>query len=390
MSALRIGTRGSRLALWQANFVADLLRPLAAPRPVEIVEVETSGDQASDRPLTEISGEGVFTKEIQRAVLAGTADVAVHSLKDLPTLAVEGLTLAAVPPRGPVLDVLVSHRHQSFDDLPTGATVATSSPRRRAQALYRRSDLRLVDIRGNVETRLKKMVDQHLDALLLAQAGMERLGLGKNFLTEPLNPSWMLPAVGQGALGLECRADDSDTRSLLEKLEDRPTRCAVEAERALLRALGGGCRVPIGVHSRIQQDTLHLRGAVLSPDGKWRLEAEGAATPNESEALGNFVAQELLSQGAQQLLNPQRLPHELIGVGVGLAENLRMLDVIEVTGRHLPIGFHQANGLQSALADVDPPDARLFCHVSCLPTAAKEWSRLAAKTEKSKRRLRRV
>jgi hydroxymethylbilane synthase len=304
MSPLRIGTRGSRLALWQANFVADLLRPLAAPRPVEIVEVETFGDQAPDRPLTEISGEGVFTKEIQRAVLAGTADVAVHSLKDLPTLAVEGLALAAVPSRGPVLDVLVSHRHEAFDDLPAGATVATSSPRRRAQALYRRSDLRVVDIRGNVETRLKKMVDQNLDALLLAQAGMERLGLEKHFLTEPLNPSWMLPAVGQGALGLECRADDSDTRSLLEKLEDRPTRCAVEAERALLRALGGGCRVPIGVYSRVQQDTLRLRGAVLSPDGKSRLEAEGAATPDESEALGNFVAQELLSQGAQQLLNP--------------------------------------------------------------------------------------
>jgi hydroxymethylbilane synthase len=304
MSPLRIGTRGSRLALWQANFVADLLRPLAAPRPVELVEVQTSGDQAPDRPLTEISGEGVFTKEIQRAVLAGTADVAVHSLKDLPTLAVEGLALAAVPPRGPMLDVLVSLGHPSFDDLPTGATVATGSPRRRAQALYRRSDLRLVDLRGNVETRLKKMVDQHLGALILAQAGIERLGLEKNFVTELLNPSWMLPAVGQGALGLECRAGDSETRSLLEKLEDQPTRCAVEAERALLRALGGGCRVPIGVHSRVQQDRLHLRGAVLSPDGKWRLEAEGTAPLDESEVLGNFVAQELLSQGAQQLLKP--------------------------------------------------------------------------------------
>src|SRR5262249_13050016 len=150
-----IGTRGSRLALWQANFVADLLRFLAAPRSVEIVEVQTSGDQAGDRPLREISGEGVFTKEIQRAVLTGQADVAVHSLKDLPTIAVDGLVLAAVPPRGPVQDVLISHRYSSFDDLPVRARIATSSPRRQAQALHRRPNLRVVEIRGNVETRLK-------------------------------------------------------------------------------------------------------------------------------------------------------------------------------------------------------------------------------------------
>ena len=302
MSPLRIGTRGSRLALWQANFVADLLRPLAATRPIEIVEVQTSGDQAHDRPLTEISGEGVFTKEIQRAVLAGTADVAVHSLKDLPTVPVEGLVLAAVPSRGPTLDVLVSHQHLAFDGLPEGATVATSSPRRRAQALYRRPDLNLVDMRGNVESRLKRMVDQNLDGLILAQAGILRLCLEKDFLIEQLSPSWMLPAVGQGALGLECRADDANTRTLLEKLEDRPTRSAVEAERTLLRALGGGCRVPIGAYTRIQENRLHLRAAVLSSDGKWRLETDGASVLEEGEVLGNFVAQELLSKGALQLL----------------------------------------------------------------------------------------
>jgi hydroxymethylbilane synthase len=301
MPSLRIGTRGSRLALWQANFVADLLRRVAGSRPVEIVEIQTSGDRAHDRPLTEISGEGVFTKEIQRAVLAGNADVAVHSLKDLPTLAVEGLVLA-VPPRGPVLDVMVSKRHKTFDDLPKGATVATSSPRRKAQALHRRPDLRLVEIRGNVETRLKKLVEEKLDALILAKAGLDRLGLGQDLFIESLD--WMLPAVGQGALGLECRADDATTRSLLQKLEDRPTRKAVDAERALLRALGGGCQVPIAVHTWMQQDILHLRGAVLSPDGKRRLEAGGAANFMESETLGSSVAQKLLSQGAQQLLNP--------------------------------------------------------------------------------------
>jgi hydroxymethylbilane synthase len=302
MPPLRIGTRGSRLALWQANFVADLLRRVVAPRPVETVEIQTSGDRAHDRPLTEISGEGIFTKEIQRAVLAGQADVAVHSLKDLPTQPVEGLVLAAVPPRGPVLDVMVSKRHKTFDDLPKGATVATSSPRRKAQALHRRPDLRLLEIRGNVETRLKKLVEEKLDALILAKAGLDRLGLGQDLFIESLD--WMLPAVGQGALGLECRADDATTRSLLQKLEDRLTRKAVDAERALLRALGGGCQVPIAVHTWMQQDILHLRGAVLSPDGKRRLEAGGAANFMESETLGSSVAQKLLSQGAQQLLNP--------------------------------------------------------------------------------------
>jgi hydroxymethylbilane synthase len=317
MSPLRIGTRGSRLALWQANFVADLLRSIAAPRAVEIIEIQTSGDQAQDRPLTEIGGEGVFTKEIQRAVLAGKADVAVHSLKDLPTLVVEGLALAAVPPRGPVQDVLVSCLPQSFDHLLPEAVVATSSPRRQAQALHRRSDLRLVEIRGNVETRIKKLVDENLDALILAQAGLERLILGQDSFVEPVDLpwptlgkdffveslSWMLPAVGQGALGLECRADDATTRDLLQKLEDGPTRQAVDAERAFLRALGGGCQVPIGVYTSMQQDTLHLRGVVLSPDGKQRLEAEGAANAMDSESLGMSVAQQLLSKGAQQLLN---------------------------------------------------------------------------------------
>jgi hydroxymethylbilane synthase len=302
MPPLRIGTRGSRLALWQANFVADLLRPLAEPRAVTLVEIETAGDQLRDRSLVQISGEGVFTKEIQRAVLAGQADVALHSLNDLPTVAVEGLVLAAVPPRGPVLDVMVSHRHKSFNDLPSDAVVATSSPRRKAQVLHRKSDLRVVDIRGNVETRLKKLSEENLDALILAKAGLERLGLGKDFFIEVLD--WMLPAVGQGALGLECRADDVTTRELLRKLEDPGTRQAVDAERAFLRALGGGCSVPIGVYTTVQQGKLGLRGVVLSPDGKHHLEGGAFGNLRESETLGNLVAQIVLSQGAQQLLNP--------------------------------------------------------------------------------------
>ena len=207
MTPLRIGTRGSRLALWQANHVADLLRPLAAPRPVELVEIQTTGDQVRDRPLAQIGGDGLFTKEIQKALQAGAVDLAVHSLKDLPTIPVEGLCLAAVPRRGASGDAFVSLRHRGFDALPLGAVVATSSLRRRAQVLHRRPDLRLVDIRGNVETRLRKLAEQDLDALILAQAGLERLGLAEA-ITELLDPTWMLPAVGQGALGLECRADD--------------------------------------------------------------------------------------------------------------------------------------------------------------------------------------
>ncbi len=302
MTPLRIGTRGSPLALWQANHVADLLRPLAAPRPVELVRIQTTGDRVQDRPLAQIGGDGLFTKEIQRALLDGTADVAVHSLKDLPTLPVDGLVLAAVPPRGPTGDAFVSRRHRSFDELPQGAVVGTSSLRRRAQVLHRRPDLRLVEMRGNVEMRLRKLAEQGLDALVLARAGLERLGLG-DAITEILDPAWMLPAVGQGALGLECRADDGTTRQLLAALDDAPSRQAVLAERALLRALGGGCLVPIGAAAAVASDAVTLRGAVLSPDGRRRVAGDTAGPAAEAEVLGRRLAQQLLDQGAGALLS---------------------------------------------------------------------------------------
>src|SRR5437867_3028253 len=196
-----IGTRGSRLARWQAEHVAALLEPRTA---VSIVEIQTTGDQVRDLPLSQIGGEGVFTKELQRALLDRRISLAVHSLKDLPTVPVEGLVLAAVPARGPTGDVFVSRRHPGLHSLPSGAVVATSSLRRRAQILHRRPDLQLVPIRGNVETRLRKLTDEGLDALVLAQAGLERLKLNQE-IVELLDPAWMLPAVGQGALGLECR-----------------------------------------------------------------------------------------------------------------------------------------------------------------------------------------
>jgi hydroxymethylbilane synthase len=298
---LRIGTRGSRLALWQAHHVAALLRPLAAPRPVDLVEIQTSGDRIQDVALSQIGGVGVFTKEIQRALLAAQVDVAVHSLKDLPTLPVEGLTLAAVPPRGPSGDVFVSRNHPNFEDLSANAVVATSSLRRRAQCLHRRPDLRLVDMRGNVETRLRRLTEQNLDGLILAQAGLERLGLA-TAITQVLDPAWFLPAVGQGALGLECRAEDHATLDLLRQVNDLPTERAVLAERALLWALGGGCLVPIGAAATVAGETLALRGAVLSPDGTRRVAGAVSGQAAAAEELGRRLAEDLLARGARELL----------------------------------------------------------------------------------------
>jgi hydroxymethylbilane synthase len=300
-SPLRIGTRGSRLALWQANHVADLLRPLAAPRAVELVLIETEGDQVTDRPLSQLGGIGVFTKEIQRALLADSVDVAVHSLKDLPTIPVDGLTLAAVPPRGSTGDAFVSTKHSTFDSLPTGASVATGSLRRRSQLLHRRPDLNLVHIRGNVDTRLRKLGEENLDALVLAEAGLVRLGL-TGAITHVLDPEWMLPAVGQGALGVECRSGDDTTLSLLRPLDHVPTRQRVTAERSLLASLGGGCLVPIGTATTLVGEVLHLRGAVLSADGQQRVAGEVSGPATEGEALGRGLAVQLLARGARGLL----------------------------------------------------------------------------------------
>jgi hydroxymethylbilane synthase len=295
---IRIGTRGSRLALWQANHVAARLSSFAVPF---IVEIDTAGDQVRDVPLSQIGGEGVFTKEIQRALLEHKVDVAVHSLKDLPTLTAAELVLAAVPARGPTGDALVAPRHRSFDSLPQGAVVATSSLRRRAQVLHRRPDLGVVNIRGNVETRLRKLTEEGLDALILAQAGLERLGL-RDAITEVLDPSWMLPAVGQGALGLECRADDEDILAIVRRLNDPSTQQAVLAERALLRTLQGGCQVPVGAAALVREHTLSLRGAVLDTEGKRRIEGVIAGPAHDAEILGRELAEDLLARGARELL----------------------------------------------------------------------------------------
>jgi len=301
MIPLRIGTRGSPLALWQAHHITTLLHAVAPQQPVELIEIQTTGDQVREVPLSQVGGDGLFTKEIQRALQLGTVDVAVHSLKDLPTFAVEGLLLAAVPRRGPTGDALVSRRHRSFADLPAGAVVATGSLRRRAQLLYRRPDLQIVNIRGNVETRLRKLDEPGLDATILAQAGLERLGLHQA-ITEILDASWMLPAIGQGALGLECRAEDVRARELLKPLNDAATRGAVLAERALLRGLGGGCQVPIGAATAVMGARLTLRGVVIDVDGKRRIEASLEGGTDTPEELGQRLAEQLLALGARELL----------------------------------------------------------------------------------------
>ncbi len=301
MIPLRIATRSSPLAMWQARHVAELLQP----HPTELVQIETQGDRIRDRPLSQIGGDGLFTKEIQAAVLDGRADLAVHSLKDLPTAVVPGLTLAAVPPRGPTGDAFLSLRYARLKELPTGATLATSSLRRRSQIAHYRPDLRILDLRGNVETRIRKLHDEKLDAIILAEAGLIRLKL-QDHIREILDPVWMLPAVGQGALGIECRTEDLRLRELLATITHRPTHAAVLAERALLRSLGGGCLVPIGALGQVDAQQLHLRGVVLSVDGSQRLQADQTGLSSEAEHLGEQLARRLLDLGAAKLLGRSR------------------------------------------------------------------------------------
>lgn len=299
MRVLRLGTRGSPLALWQARFIAGLLKPVIDPRPLDLVRIETDGDRDNTTALHAMGGFGVFTKAIQDAVAAGQVDVAVHSLKDLPTIPVEGLTLAATPPRGPVGDAFLSTKHRRFDDLPRGARVGTSSLRRRSQLHHRRPDLNLIPLRGNIDTRLRKLDEQDLDAIVLAEAGLVRLGLG-HAIKEVLD--WMLPAVGQGAIGLECRVGDGETLMLLEAVNDGETWTRVVAERAMLATLGGGCLVPIGATSKVQEGVLTLRGMVLSDNGRRIISATHSGSAMTPLAIGQELAAKLLDEGAGELL----------------------------------------------------------------------------------------
>lgn len=302
---LRIGTRGSALARWQADWVADRLRSAHPGLAVELIEIKTLGDRDRNSPLAAIGGAGVFTKEIQRALLDGSVDVAVHSLKDLPTLPVDGLTLGAIPEREEVADALIAPRFAGLDGLPAGATVGTGSLRRRAQLLYIRPDLDVVGLRGNVGTRLEQALGGTLDAVVLAEAGLRRLGLDRH-ITERLGPPRFLPAVGQGALGIECRADDAATAGLLAGLDHAETRRAVIAERTALAELEGGCVVPLGAWGRdTGEGRMALDVAVFEVDGKARLLAASEGPRDDPRSLGLRVAQTLRDQGAERFLRPR-------------------------------------------------------------------------------------
>jgi len=296
---LRLGTRASLLAQWQANWVTAQLRQRGFE--VELIQITTSGDQQQtlSGPM---SGTGLFTKEIQRELLDERIDLAVHSLKDLPTETVPGLALAAVPERAPVADVLVSDRFASLEQLPPGAVVGTGSFRRRAQLLNHRDDLEMRDIRGNVDTRLRKLREGHYEAIILAQAGLDRLGLAKH-ITQILPLGVMLPAVGQGALGIESRVDDTATREALASLDHPSTHAAVKAERAMLALLHGGCMAPIAAWGRLVHEQLTLTGRVLDPAGTRKLEiTQACAAAGDAESLGRSVANALLAQGAAALI----------------------------------------------------------------------------------------
>ncbi len=270
------------------------------------VPITTTGDRQQQGPVGTFGGIGVFTKEIQRALLTGRIDLAVHSLKDLPTEPVEGLMLAVVPERGPLGDLMVAPKVRSLDELPPGAVVGTGSLRRRAQLLHIRGDLQMRDIRGNVDTRLRKLAEGEYDAIVLAEAGLVRLGINdQRSFRLPL--SIMLPAVGQGALGIECRKDDPPVVAALAALDHQPTHCCVLAERSMLAALRGGCLAPIGAWGRTTADgQLHLSGCVLSPDGSQRLDAEVRGGGGEAIDLGRIVAEQLIAQGASRLIETSR------------------------------------------------------------------------------------
>ncbi len=328
-SAIVVGSRGSALALWQTNWALARVRECAPEASFSVQTITTQGDhtQAQNTPLARLGDKGVFVAELERALLDGSLDVAVqpmndhalaqaerqmtheidaavHSLKDLPSVVTSGLALAAIPEREDPRDALVSRAGLRLDELPQGATVATSSLRRRAQLLHRRPDLRIVEIRGNVDTRLRKtLAPDGPDATILAAAGMKRLGL-EHQITELLSVETLTPAAGQGALAIETRADDRRTRRTLRMIDHLPTRRAVTAERTVLAALGGGCLLPLGAHATIAADgeTMRLLAVVASPDGQRLLRVEREGSASRPVALGRLVARALIRQGADEIV----------------------------------------------------------------------------------------
>lgn len=301
---LVVGTRSSQLALWQADFV---IGELAKKYPELVVEkrlMTTKGDKILNAPLAKIGGKGLFTKELETAMLEGETDIAVHSLKDMPVVVPEGLVITAITQRADPGDAFVSSKYESFQQLPAGAKVGTSSLRRKAQLLHARPDLQIEDLRGNVNTRLRKMEEENFDGIILACAGLKRLGFGDK-IRQVLPQTMCLPAVGQGALAIECRQADKETRELLEFLNDRCTRLCTEAERGFLATVEGGCQVPIGVHAVSAEAGIRVEAVIASLDGSTLLrDAQEAEIKDaqEARAVGVNLAEKLLARGGREIL----------------------------------------------------------------------------------------
>ncbi|MEX5385147.1 hydroxymethylbilane synthase [Cronobacter muytjensii] len=300
-NVLRIATRQSPLALWQAQYVKQRLEACHPGLTVELVPMVTRGDVILDTPLAKVGGKGLFVKELELAMLDGRADIAVHSMKDVPVEFPEGLGLVTICEREDPRDAFVSNRYQRLDDMPAGSIVGTSSLRRQCQIAARRPDLIIRSLRGNVGTRLSKLDNGEYDAIILAVAGLKRLQLDAR-ITSPLAPEESLPAVGQGAVGIECRLDDTRTRELLAPLNHEETAVRVRAERAMNTRLEGGCQVPIGSYAELNDGELWLRALVGAPDGSRIVRGERRGTPHEARALGISLAEELLNHGAREIL----------------------------------------------------------------------------------------
>lgn len=298
---LRIATRKSPLALWQAEHVRDRLLAAHPGLQVELVRMTTQGDRILDTPLSKVGGKGLFVKELEQGLLEGSADIAVHSMKDVPMEFPSGLHLPVIGAREDARDAFVSMRYPALDSLPQGARVGTSSLRRQCQLQERRPDLQIISLRGNVNTRLRKLDDGEFDAVILAAAGLVRLGFGAR-ITEFLEPEVSLPAVGQGAIGIECRTSDSRVHDLIKMLDDAETHVRVSAERAMNHRLQGGCQVPIAGHALLAAGTLTLRGLVGRPDGSEVVRGAVSGPQAQAEQLGIALADDLLARGARAIL----------------------------------------------------------------------------------------
>ncbi len=300
---LRIGTRASALALWQANWIKDRLEERYPDLEVTLTKIKTQGDKILDVPLAMVGGKGLFVKEIQEAMLRNEVDIAVHSMKDVPTVFPDGTDLRCITEREDPRDIVVlKDAYQSFTDIPLGGRIGTSSLRRKAQLLNLRPDLKMVDIRGNVQTRIDKLTQDNLDAVVLAAAGMHRLGFADQ-IGEYFDPKICLPAIGQGALGLESRVDDAETNALIDFFNHAPTAYAVRAERAVLATLEGGCQVPIAAFGTVEGDQLELTALVSDVAGQNMLKKTVSSHVENAVACGVALAKDLLEMGAGAILN---------------------------------------------------------------------------------------